>query len=198
MRRCAGEVREMPVLFLPVFSSLRRYPQQNYHPLFAPGTRLKSLREFCTPQPDVFNLHHKAVILSEAPRRSIAYRRVYGAESKDPGDACWQMLFGAFRPRTIRRVKKVTSSERTRISYSPRSPATTYVVLPKENQMQLSEAATLDRKIRGSRPVPACRGRTACPRNLEKLRKIAARSRICVSPLDIRQVKSYFLVGCRG
>jgi len=69
------------------------------------------LSVFCTPQPDVFNLHHKAVILSEAPRRSIAYRRVYGAESKDPGDACWQMLFGAFRPRTIRRVKKVTSSE---------------------------------------------------------------------------------------
>jgi hypothetical protein len=56
--------------------------------------------------PDVFTLHHKAVILSEAPRRSIAYRKVYGAESKDPGAACWQMLFGAFRPRTIRRVKK--------------------------------------------------------------------------------------------
>jgi AmiR/NasT family two-component response regulator len=110
-------VREMPVLFLPVFSFLRLYPQQNYHPLFAPGTRLKSLREFCTPQPDVFNLHHKAVILSEAPRRSIAYRRVCCAESKDPGDACWQMLFGASRPRTIRRVKKIAA--RSRICVSP-------------------------------------------------------------------------------
>jgi hypothetical protein len=29
---------------------------------------------------------------------------------------------------------------------SPLSPATTYVVLPKENHMQLTEAATLDRK----------------------------------------------------
>jgi hypothetical protein len=30
----------------------------------------------------------KAVILSEALRRSIANRELYGAESKDPGDAC--------------------------------------------------------------------------------------------------------------
>jgi hypothetical protein len=42
----------------------------------------------------------KAVILSEALRRSIAHRELYGAESKDPGDACWQMLLGAFRPQT--------------------------------------------------------------------------------------------------
>src|SRR5271155_310560 len=40
--------------------------------------------------------------------------------------------------------------ERTRISYSPLSPATTYVVLPKENHMQLTEAATLDRKSGGA------------------------------------------------
>src|SRR5882724_5597772 len=77
---------------------------------------------------------------------------------RNPGDACWQMLFGAFRPQTIRKIKKVTSSERTRISYSLLSPATTHVVLPKENHMQLTEAATLDRKIRGSRPVPPCPG----------------------------------------
>src|SRR6202035_2278229 len=55
---------------------------------------------------------HKAVILSEAPRRSIAYRTVYRAKSKDPGDACWKMLFGAFRPQTGK--LKVTSSERSR------------------------------------------------------------------------------------
>jgi hypothetical protein len=34
-------------------------------------------------------LPDKAVILSEALRRSIANRGLYGAESKDPGDACW-------------------------------------------------------------------------------------------------------------
>jgi hypothetical protein len=33
---------------------------------------------------------------------------------------------------------------------SPLSPATTYVVLPKENHMQLIEAATLDRKSGGA------------------------------------------------
>ena len=56
----------------------------------------------------------KGVILSEAPRRSIASHRVYGAESKDPGNACWQVLFGAFRPLTTREIKKVTTSERSR------------------------------------------------------------------------------------
>ena len=53
------------------------------------------------------------VILSEAPRRSVAQRRVYSAKSKDPGDAHWQMLFGAFRPQTTRKVKKITTSERS-------------------------------------------------------------------------------------
>jgi hypothetical protein len=33
---------------------------------------------------------------------------------------------------------------------SPLSPAITYVVLPKENHMQLTEAATLDRKSGGA------------------------------------------------
>jgi hypothetical protein len=40
------------------------------------------------------------VILSEAPSRSIEKRTAYGAESKDLGDACWQMFFQAFQPRT--------------------------------------------------------------------------------------------------
>jgi len=56
-------------------------------------------------QPDVFNLLHKTVILSAAPRRYTAHRRVYRAESKELGVACWQMLFGAFRPRTMRKLK---------------------------------------------------------------------------------------------
>ena len=36
---------------------------------------------------------------------------------------------------------------------SPLSPATTYVVLPKENHMQLTEAATLDRKSGGAERI---------------------------------------------
>src|SRR6266700_960659 len=64
------------------------------------------LSVFLTPQPDVFNLHHKTVILSEALRRSIANKGLYSAESKDPGDACWQMLLGAFRPQTTPEDKK--------------------------------------------------------------------------------------------
>ena len=65
-------------------------------------------------QPAVFQAPDKAVILSEALRRSIANRGLYGAESKDLGDACWQMLLGAFRPQTTPEDKKVTSSERSR------------------------------------------------------------------------------------
>jgi len=69
------------------------------------------LSVFSTRQPDVFNLHHKTVILSEALRRSLANKGLYSAESKDPGDACWQMLLGAFRPQTTPEDKKVTNSE---------------------------------------------------------------------------------------
>jgi hypothetical protein len=60
-----------------------------------------------------FNATEKAVILSEALRRSIANRGLYGAESKDPGDACWQMLLGAFWPQTTPEDKKVTDPERS-------------------------------------------------------------------------------------
>jgi hypothetical protein len=62
-------------------------------------------------QPAVFQAPDKAVILSEALRRSIANKGLYGAESKDPGDACWQVLLGAFRPQTITEDKKVTNSQ---------------------------------------------------------------------------------------
>src|SRR5882757_5236784 len=60
-----------------------------------------------------FKPPNKAVILSEALHRSIANRGLYGAESKDPGDACWQMLLGAFGPQTTTEDKKVTNSERS-------------------------------------------------------------------------------------
>jgi hypothetical protein len=52
-------------------------------------------------QPAVFQAPDKAVILSEALRRSIANRGLHSAESKDPGDAYWQMLLGAFRPGNV-------------------------------------------------------------------------------------------------
>ena len=55
-------------------------------------------RVFCISNQPYFKPPDKAVILSEALRRSIANRRLYGAESKGPGDACWQMLLEAFRP----------------------------------------------------------------------------------------------------
>jgi hypothetical protein len=44
--------------------------------------------------------------------RSNALHGVYGAESKDPGNASWQTRFQAFRPRTTGPIKKVTSSWR--------------------------------------------------------------------------------------
>jgi hypothetical protein len=44
------------------------------------------------------------------PERSASHiysnRGLYGAESKDPGDACWQMLLGAFWPQTTTEDKK--------------------------------------------------------------------------------------------
>jgi hypothetical protein len=50
----------------------------------------RSLRVFCTPNRTFFcfSTANKTVILSEAPRRSIAQRTGYGAESKDLGSAC--------------------------------------------------------------------------------------------------------------
>jgi hypothetical protein len=57
-------------------------------------------------QPARFQAPDKTVILSEALCRSIANGGLYGAESKDPGDACWQMLLGAFRPQTTTEDKK--------------------------------------------------------------------------------------------
>jgi RNA polymerase sigma-70 factor, ECF subfamily len=55
---------------------------------------------------DVLQPPAKTVILSVAPRRSVAYARVYGAKSKDLGDADWQLLFAAFHPQTSKEIKK--------------------------------------------------------------------------------------------
>jgi hypothetical protein len=56
------------------------------------------------------------------------------------------MLLGAFRPQTTTEDKKVTNSERTRISYFTALTVATYVVLPEENHIQWTEAANLYRK----------------------------------------------------
>jgi hypothetical protein len=48
--------------------------------------------------------------------------------------------------KTLREIKRVTTSERARISYLIALTAAPYVVLSKENHMQSIEAATLDRK----------------------------------------------------
>ena len=94
----APQYKRLEVTYLPPISNLFHRTDKDTPLVIPRACDFFDLSVFCTPQPDVFNLHHKAVILSEAPRRSIAYRRVYGAESKDPGDACWQMRLGAFRP----------------------------------------------------------------------------------------------------
>src|ERR1700722_7987840 len=48
-------------------------------------------------------------------------QRAYGAESKDPGDANWQMLLGVFRPRTAKEVKG-SQPPRTWIRVQPLEP----------------------------------------------------------------------------
>jgi hypothetical protein len=60
------------------------------------------------------------------------------------------MLFAAFRPQEI---KKVTASERSRISYFTAPPAATYAALRKESRMKSTEATVLDRKSGGSREI---------------------------------------------
>src|ERR1700722_19744263 len=70
-------------------------------------------------QPAAFQAPDKAVILSEALRRSIANRGFMARSRRacpersrrNPGDACWQMLLGAFRPQTTGEEKKITTSE---------------------------------------------------------------------------------------
>ena len=89
---------------------------------------------------------------------------VYGAESKDPGDACWQVLFGEFQPQTTREIKKVTASERSRGSAVPRT-----TTLNAEHGAQTELSSRLSRAAVGpersavrdlplGRPCEACSG----------------------------------------
>ena len=45
---------------------------------------------------------HKTVILSER-LTDLSDKEMYSAKPKDPGDVHLQMLFGAFRPQTVRK-----------------------------------------------------------------------------------------------
>src|SRR5450631_2381657 len=78
---------------------------------------------------------------------------------------------------------------------SPLSPATTYVVLPKENHMHSTEAATLDRKsgeAEGSAVPRTFRGSVDSPRHTE-LSSGPKRTRIsCHAALD-KTVRAPFL-----
>ena len=40
------------------------------------------------------------------------HQRALRRKVEGPGDVCWQMLFGAFRPQTTREIKKDTASDR--------------------------------------------------------------------------------------
>jgi hypothetical protein len=81
-------------------------------------TKLRRRDNWCGP---LISSPRQAVILSEALRRSITNKGFYSAESKDLGDACWQMLLGAFRPQTIPEDKKVTNSGEAEGSAVPRT-----------------------------------------------------------------------------
>ena len=82
---------------------------------------------FGTLNQNVFQNSHKAVILSEAPRGSTAKQRVSGAESKDPENDYWPMLFRAFRPPKLERTQKShrLRPKRSRIAYSTTPPNAT-------------------------------------------------------------------------
>jgi hypothetical protein len=77
---------------------------------------------FCARLTERFFNFHKAVILSEAPSRSIAQPTACGAESKDLGDDHWQMFFRAFQPQTTTESKKVTTSGEAEGSAVQRTP----------------------------------------------------------------------------
>jgi hypothetical protein len=61
--------------------------------------------------------------------------------------------FGLWDPPGSPHASPFCHPERTRISYFTALTSATYVVLHKENHMQLTEAATLDRKSGGSRGI---------------------------------------------
>jgi hypothetical protein len=59
-------------------------------------------------------------------------------------------FWGLFDRELQRKIKKSQTPSVPGFPTSPLSPATTYVVLPKENHMHLIEAETLDRKSGGA------------------------------------------------
>jgi hypothetical protein len=109
----------------------------------------RSFRAFCISY-QLYFTPHKAVILSEALCRSIANRGLYGAESKDPGDAYWQMLLRAFPPQTTPEDKKVTNSECNRISCFTALTSATACGSPQRGPHAVDRSHKARQEIRGS------------------------------------------------
>ena len=103
--------------------ALLGFPPTNYEGNQKVTTSDRSVAEwrdlqFDGPVLEMFFTPRNGVILSEAPRRSIAKRTAYGAESKDPGDACWQMFFRAFRPQDYNRDHSSAAQPDSRIRFA--------------------------------------------------------------------------------
>ena len=76
---------------------------------------------FLPNQPAILQAPQQNRHPERSARRSITNRGLYGAESKDPGDACWQMLLGAFRPQTTPEDKRSQTPTVANPDFLPRS-----------------------------------------------------------------------------
>src|ERR1700733_6832924 len=117
------------------------------------GSALLSFRE-----PVTFSLPPERRHPERSASRISHTREFYGAKSKDPGDACWQMVFGAFRPQTTREIKKVTSSDPDFLSRSTGQSRLCAFLLRKGASGPPTPPTFPGNPGERSRPVPACRG----------------------------------------
>ena len=102
---------------------------------------------------------------------------------RNPGEACWQMLFPAFQPQTTGQIKKVTSSERSRrnpedayLAHAVRSFSTTDVARLKpcvhhpngwRAEPQTKPQLDLALRQRTSFPFRQAEGQGDCPQSHE-------------------------------
>ncbi len=81
----------------PGFPATQRWTRQRV-PLSEASLRVFVFRIFDAPNHNVFKTHHKTVILSEAPCRSIAYRGFMARSRRTPRRLILPMPLGAFKP----------------------------------------------------------------------------------------------------
>ncbi len=93
----------------------------------------------------IFSCFCTTDVLQSPPERrhperlaDLSHNRGFYARSRDPGDACWQMLFGAFRPQTTREIKKSQPPSAAEGPAVRLSVATTLKTLRPNNQMSRS------------------------------------------------------------